>query len=136
MRPAVRCAVAGLVLDLTAAVCSGLNLLSAQQTIALALPATLLTVGGMASAAKPGRAIARRGFQAGFLLGALLSFCRPASRRQDGISAAPDVFRGHDSGPQVLRTGRGRGTAASRPPPAANRHRRRKRGAGHGWFSP
>jgi hypothetical protein len=97
MSQAVRCAVAGVVLGLTAAVCSGLDLVSAQQAIAIALPGTLLVAGGlMASAAKPGEAIAKRGFQAGFLLGALLSLFRPVGRRQDRVSPRLDVFRGHD----------------------------------------
>ncbi len=79
------CAVAGVVLDLTAAVCSGLDLLSAQQAIAIALPGTVLAVGGViTSAAKPGEAIARRGFRVGYLVGALRSFCRLASRGPHG----------------------------------------------------
>jgi hypothetical protein len=82
MSQAVRCSVAGVVLDLTAAACSGLDLISAQQTIALALPGILLTVGGlMRSAAVPDEAITQCGFHAGYLLAALLSFCRSALRR-------------------------------------------------------
>lgn len=79
----MRCAFAGVVLDLTAAVCSGLGLLSDQQVIAMALPGTLLIVGGLtASAGMTGEAVARGGFRAGYLLAVLLSFCRSTSGRK------------------------------------------------------
>jgi hypothetical protein len=82
MRQAVRCSAAGVVLELTAAVCSGSDLISAQQAIALAVPGTLLTVGGlMVSAAVPEEAIAQFGFTAGYLLAALLGICRSALGR-------------------------------------------------------
>ena len=85
MRLVMRCAVVGVVLDLTAAVCSSLALLSDQQAIAVALPGTLLTVGGlMASAALTNEAIAQGGFRAGYLLAALVSFCRSTSCRKHG----------------------------------------------------
>jgi hypothetical protein len=85
MRVVMRCAVAGVILDLTAALCSSLDLLSGQQAIALALPGTLLTVGGLAaSAAMTSEAIAQGGFRAGYLLAALLSFCRSTSFRKHG----------------------------------------------------
>jgi hypothetical protein len=85
MRLVLRCAVAGVVLDLTAAVCSSLELLSDQQAIALALPGTLLAVGGLtASAAMTNEAIAHGGFRAGYLLAALVTFCRSTSCRKHG----------------------------------------------------
>ena len=86
MRQAAWCADAGAVLALAAGVCAGLDLVSAQQTIAMALPCSLLAAGGlMASAAVPNEEIAQRGFQAGYMLGALLGFGRSASGRQDGF---------------------------------------------------
>ena len=85
MRAVMRCAVAGVVLDLTAAACSSLDLISDQQAIAIALPGTLLAVGGLtASAGMANEAIAQGGFRAGYLLAALLSFCRLASCRKHG----------------------------------------------------
>ncbi len=82
LKQAVQCSVAGAVLDLTAAACSGSDLISSQQTIALALPGIVLSVGGlMASAAAPDEAIAQCGFTAGYLVTALLTFCRSALRR-------------------------------------------------------
>ena len=84
MSRAMRCAVAGVALVLAAEICSGLNLLSAQQTISLALPGSLLAASGlMASTAVPEDEIAELGFQAGYLLGTLLAFWRSASGRQD-----------------------------------------------------
>ena len=81
----MRCAVAGVVLDLTAAVCSSLELVSDQQAIALALPGTLLAVGGLTtSAAVTNTAIAQGGFRAGYLLAAVLNFCRSTSCRRHG----------------------------------------------------
>ena len=85
MRLVMRWALAGVVLDLTAALCSGVGLLSAQQAIALALPGTLLTVGALtASAALTSEALAQGGFLAGYLLAALLSFCRSTTCRKHG----------------------------------------------------
>ena len=81
-RQAVRCSVAGVVLALTAAPCSGSDLISAQRTIALALPGILLSVGGLiASAGAPDEAIAQCGFTAGYLVSAVLGLCRPGLRR-------------------------------------------------------
>jgi FtsH-binding integral membrane protein len=72
-------------LDLTAAAGSSMGLLSDQQAIALALPGTLLTVGGLtATAARTNEEIAHSGFRAGYLLAALLSFCRSTSCRKHG----------------------------------------------------
>ena len=83
MRLVVRFAVAGVVLDLTAAVCSALDLLSDQQMIAVALPGTLLVVAGLTvSAAMTEHAIAHGGFRAGNLLAVLLSFCRSTDSRK------------------------------------------------------
>jgi len=85
MRLVMRCAVAGVVLDLTAAVGSSLNVLSDQQAIAMALPGTLMTVGGLtASAVMTNEAIAQGGFRAGYLLAALVTFCRSTSCRKHG----------------------------------------------------
>ncbi len=82
MKQAMRCSVAGVVLDLTAAGCSGSDLISAQQTVALALPGILLSVAGlMVSDALPEDAIAQCGFTAGYFLAPLLSFCRSGLRR-------------------------------------------------------
>jgi hypothetical protein len=84
MSRAMRCAVAGVALVLAAEICSGLNLLSAQQTISLALPGSLLAAGGlMALMAAPEDEIAELGFQAGYLLGTLRALWRSASGHQD-----------------------------------------------------
>jgi hypothetical protein len=83
MRLVVRCAVAGVVLDLTTAVCSAMDLLSDQQVIAVALPGTLLIVVWLtASAEMTEQAIAQGGFRAGNLLALLLSFCRSTGGRK------------------------------------------------------
>ncbi len=82
MRHAARASVAGVLLDLVAAACSGSDLISTQQAIALALPGILLTVGGLlVAAAMPEEAIAECGFTAGHLVAALLSFGRSAQGR-------------------------------------------------------
>ena len=82
MRQAARASVAGVLLDLAAAACSGADLISAQQAIALALPGILLTVGGLiVSAAVLEDAIAECGFTADYLVSALLSFGRSALGR-------------------------------------------------------
>jgi hypothetical protein len=60
------CAVAGMVLDLATVIVCALNVVSAQQAIAMALPAALITAGGMIGWLLPDPWVAwRRGFQQG-----------------------------------------------------------------------
>jgi hypothetical protein len=82
-RRAAACAGAGAVLGITAAVCAGLRAVSAQQAIAIAVPAATLLVAGLAVLALPDReAGRRRGAEAGFLAGSLLSLCKPCTKER------------------------------------------------------
>jgi hypothetical protein len=72
---------AGIIPGLAAALCFAIGAISVQQTIALALAAAMLTIGGLAAAAdrETGR---RRAFQAGFRAGAQFARWRSAGSRQ------------------------------------------------------
>jgi hypothetical protein len=82
--------VAGVILAIATVICSLLGVLSAQQAVALGLPAVLLIAGGLIAAAAPDPSTGRRlGFQAGLWAGALLSLCRSLFRcRGSGSLAA------------------------------------------------
>jgi hypothetical protein len=80
------CAAAGVSLGIAAVLCSALGAISAQQTIALAMPGAILIVGGLIASISADAATAQRhGFDVGLRLGSVLSrwrsaFCRPSSR--------------------------------------------------------
>ncbi len=82
-RRALWFAAAGVVPGLAATMCSTLCVLSFPQTLALALPAAVLVVGGLAAAAA---AEAGEGhlFRAGFKVGWLLTWWRSVGCRQGG----------------------------------------------------
>jgi hypothetical protein len=75
-RRALWCAAGGIIVGLTAAVCSGIDVISMQQAIAMALPAALLIVGGLMVAVADTQSDRGQGFQAGFSAGSLLSRLR------------------------------------------------------------
>ena len=83
-RRAAWCVSAGLILGIAAVTCVALDVISAQQAIALGLPGALLIVGGLiAMAAVPDAATSRwLGFQAGLQVGSLLSRLRSVFRRR------------------------------------------------------
>jgi hypothetical protein len=63
---ALFCVVAGMVLDVATVIICALNVVSAQQAIAMALPAGLITAGGMIGLLLPDPWVAwRRGFEHG-----------------------------------------------------------------------
>ena len=74
---------AGIILGTAAVTCLALDVVSAQQAIALGLPGALLIVGGLIAAAVPDPMTGRRFFfQAGFQMGSLLSRFRSFFRRR------------------------------------------------------
>ncbi len=81
-RRALWFAAAGVVLGLAATMCSTFCALSFQQTLALALPAAVLVIGGLAAAATE----AGEGhlFRAGFKVGWLVAWWRSVGRRHGG----------------------------------------------------
>ena len=96
-RLAVWCQVAGAVLALATLACSLLGVISAQQAIALGLPAVLLIVGGViATAARDLPAASGSGFRAGLRTGSALSRLRSRLRRRDkgGLAASSTRRRG------------------------------------------
>ena len=73
-RLAAWCAAAGVILGMAAVICLAFGEISVQQAIAVGLPAALLTTAGLIIASIPDPATGRRPvFQAGFLVGSLLS---------------------------------------------------------------
>jgi hypothetical protein len=86
-RPRARAAawvtVAGIILGAAAVICLGYRAIAVPQAIAMALPAVLLVIGGVIWGASPDLAAGRRrGFQAGFQLGSLVSRLRSFFRRR------------------------------------------------------
>jgi hypothetical protein len=81
VRRAAWCVIAGLILVTAAVICAALDVMSAQQGIALGLPGALLILGGLIAAAAPDGAASRRlGFRAGLRTGSLLSRLRSVFR--------------------------------------------------------
>jgi hypothetical protein len=91
-RRAVLCALSGGTLGLTTVVLGAVNAVSAQQVIALALPAVVLTVGGLITGLVPDSWTAwRRGFRQG---------CRVAAVSQpDGMNSECPAVQGRQSQP-------------------------------------
>lgn len=73
----------GAVLAIATLVCSLLGVISAQQAVALGLPAVVLILGGLIAVWVPNpRTGHRLGFQAGRQVGTLLNFCRSLTHRR------------------------------------------------------
>jgi hypothetical protein len=84
-RLAAWCQVIGAVVAIVTLTCTLLNVISAQQALALGLPAMLLIIGGLiAAAAVDPSTSRRRGFQAGLHVGGLLRMLRSLFRRRAG----------------------------------------------------
>lgn len=83
---AALCQVAGVALAIATLVCSLLAVISAQQAVALGLPAVVLILGGLIAVWVPDHQTGRRlGYQVGRVTGALLNLWRSlAHRRQKG----------------------------------------------------
>ena len=82
-RRAVWCEVVGVILGVAAVICVALGAVSAQQAIAIGLPAALFIIAGIVMAIMSDPATGRRtGFQAGFLAGSLLGLWRSAFRHR------------------------------------------------------
>jgi hypothetical protein len=82
-RVAASCEVAGAVLALVTLTCTLLGAISAQQAIALGLPAALLIVGGLIGATVPDAAESyQRGLRAGRRVGSVLNRWRSMFRRR------------------------------------------------------
>ena len=72
-----------MILGAAAVICLTVGAVSAQQAIAVGLPAALLIIIGIVIAVLPDPATGQRtGFQAGFLAGSMLSLWRSAFRRR------------------------------------------------------
>lgn len=94
-RIAAWCQVIGAVLAIATLTCSLLGVISAQQAIALGLPATLLVVGGLIAAAAVDPSEGERlGFLAGLRAGTLLRRQRSLFRRRLLLSGRHGVRRG------------------------------------------
>lgn len=77
------CQAVGALLAIAAVTCARMGLISAQQTVALALPAALLIVGGVIAASTVDAPTAERlGFRAGLHVGLLLRRLRSLFRRR------------------------------------------------------
>ena len=77
LRLADWCQSVGAVLAVATITCVLLDVASVQQAVAFGLPSVVLIAAGLITAAVPDAATARRhGFDAGWQVGALLSFCR------------------------------------------------------------
>ena len=75
--------VGGTVLALATLTCSLLGVVSAQQAIAMALPAAVLIIGDLIAASIPDRSTSSRlGFQAGLRAGTLVNLCRSRGRHR------------------------------------------------------
>jgi len=81
-RLAAWCVSAGVILLAAAVTCPALDVISAQQAIAIGLPGVLLIVAGMIAAIPDPATSLRLGFQAGSFLGRLRSAFR---RRGNGL---------------------------------------------------
>lgn len=82
-RLAAWCQVTGAVIAMATVICSRLNVISTQQTIALGLPAVMLIVGGVIAGSTVDPSTAQRlGFRAGLHVGNLLRGLRSAFRRR------------------------------------------------------
>jgi hypothetical protein len=80
---AALCQASGAILALAALTCSLLSLISAQQAIAMALPAAVLIIGGLIAAPIPGHSTAGRlGFQAGLRAGTFVNLWRSLIRHR------------------------------------------------------
>lgn len=86
-RRALWLAGAGVLPGLAAVICSTLGAISVQQTIALALPAAVLIIGGLAAAAVDTQTFRRSFLQAGFKVGSLLGRWRSVDSRQDSTQS-------------------------------------------------
>jgi hypothetical protein len=74
---ATLCQAGGAVLAVATLTCSLLNVISANQAIALGLPATVLVIGGLIASSVPDPSVSSRlGFQAGLRAGALVNLYR------------------------------------------------------------
>jgi hypothetical protein len=99
-RIAVWCQIAGAVLALATLTCSLLDLISAQQAIALGLAAALLIVGGLIADAVPDLPVGyRSGFRAGLRAASVLSRLRTLFRRRskEGLAARRLANRGPET---------------------------------------
>lgn len=84
-RLAAWCQDIGAVVAIVTLTCTLLNVISAQQALALGLPAMLLIIGGLIAAAAIDPSISgRRGFRAGLRVGGLLRRLRSLCRRRVG----------------------------------------------------
>lgn len=82
-RAAAWCMGAGIILGTAAVICLVFRAIVVQQAIAMALPAALLVIGGVIWGSPPDAATGRRrGFQAGFQLGSLVTRLRSLFRRR------------------------------------------------------
>ncbi len=81
-RVATSCQVIGAVTVIATLVCSLLGVISAQQAVALGLPAVVLTLGGLIAIWGPDPQTGHRlGFQAGLHVGVLIKLWRSVVRR-------------------------------------------------------
>ena len=78
---ATLCQAGGAVLAVATLTCSLLDVISADQAIALGLPAAVLVLGGLIASSIPDPSVSSRlGFQAGLRAGALVNLCRSLVR--------------------------------------------------------
>ena len=78
-------AMAGMALAATAVICLAVDVISPEQAIAIVLPAILLIIAGLITAAQRDPAAGQqRGFRAGFLAGSLLRRSRSIWSRDRG----------------------------------------------------
>lgn len=84
-RIAAWCQIIGAVLAIATLACSLLGVISAQQAVALGLPAVVLVVGGLITTAAIDASVSERlGFRAGLHVGRLLRRLRAVLRRMGG----------------------------------------------------
>jgi hypothetical protein len=77
------CQVGGAVLALATLTCTLLELISAQQAIAMGLPAAMLVTGDLITASVPDPSTSKRlGFQVGLRAGTLVNLCRSLGRHR------------------------------------------------------
>jgi len=77
------CQVGGTVLALATLTCSLLEVISAQQAIAMGLPAAVLVTGDLITASIPDPSTSKRlGFRAGLRAGSLVNLCRSLVRHR------------------------------------------------------
>jgi hypothetical protein len=105
------CVVTGMVLDVATVIVCALNVVSAQQAVAMVLPAGLITAGGMIGLLRPDPCVAwRRGFQLG-LDAAARSVSSPVAANGTTLMSSPRTMSGtvtdHTEPPR--RTSRGAG---------------------------